>query len=226
MHFQAFGFSGRLLFFSCWRSEFIPVFGSCLQPPVQSANFQSSFFWLSLPTSRLCACWLPLGRAHVSFTHLSVIAWERPGQLDWEHWLSHFLSLKRPGSWGSLGVTWVTRPDWQARSGWWRKGMVQDKPREFSGCPLLFPRMSGDVSSQVLHVLASYLWPASRICHTLHRGLLPWQNEFPRSPGQGAQQQLAPGRLDEGAQVLLQGGLGYCWWRMAEYATPKYATLG
>lgn len=89
--------------------------------------------------------------------------------------------------------------------------MVQDQPREFSGCPLLFPRMSGDVSSQVLHVLAGDLRPASRICHTLHRGLLPGQNELPGSPGQGAQQQLAPGRLDEGAQVSLQGSLGWYW---------------
>ena len=66
-----------------------------------------------------------------------------------------------------------------------------------------FPRMSGHVPSQVLHVLASHLWPASRICHTLHRGLLPRQNELPGSAVQGTQQQLAPGRVDEGAQVLL-----------------------
>lgn len=50
IHYQAFSFRGRILFFSCWRSEFISVFGSCLQPPVQNAlgfaNFQPPFFWL------------------------------------------------------------------------------------------------------------------------------------------------------------------------------------
>lgn len=88
-------------------------------------------------------------------------------------------------------------------------GKVQQQSGVFSACPLLFPRMSGHVPSQVLHVLASHLWPASRICHTLHRGLLPRQDELPGPAVQGTQQQLAPGRVDEGAQVLLQGGLAW-----------------
>lgn len=108
-------------------------------------------------------------------------------------------------------------PEWQGQAGWgsgvgWRRqGVVQHQTGVFSACSLLFPRMSGHVPPQVLHMLASHLWPASRIRHTLHRGLLPRQNELPGSAVQGAQQQPAPGRVDEGAQVLLQGGLAWQW---------------
>lgn len=85
-----------------------------------------------------------------------------------------------------------------ARAGW--------TPSCLSSDPwLLSSRMSGDVPSQVFHLLARHLWPTCRICHTLHRGLLPRQSELPGAPEQGAQQQLAPGRVDESAQVPASG---------------------
>lgn len=84
IHLQAFSFSGRMLFFSREKSEFIPVFSSCLQLPVQNAlgfaNFQPSFHppGLTLPLgcvpapTETCKC--------VLYAHLFVTAWEKPGK--------------------------------------------------------------------------------------------------------------------------------------------------
>lgn len=80
-------------------------------------------------------------------------------------WLPRFLSLSGPGSWESLDITWVLGPGW-GLAGRGKPGPGSTKV--VSECSLLFPRMSGDVSSQVFHMLARDLRPASRVCHTLH----------------------------------------------------------
>lgn len=142
---------------------FTHIFSSGLQPSVPNASGFVNFSPLSLGGSLpalgcvlaaggTCACVLytPAGR---SLGCLSVGPWLLGKVRD------------DPG-----GRTRLTGPSGGC---WWRQGLVQDQPNEFSGCSMLFPRMSGHVSPQVLHVLASYLWPASRICHALHRGLLP-----------------------------------------------------
>jgi hypothetical protein len=160
----------------------------------------------SLPT------WLQL--KHANMFLCTTVSWMEARKTGSRACGSFPLSVG-PSTWESLGNTWIPSPTCSALLGvvnpglgWHRKGYVELSWACFQVVHCSYPRMSGDVSSQVFHLLASYLRPACWIRHTLHWGLLPWQNELPGSSEQGAQYQLAPRRVDEGAQVTIAGWPG------------------
>lgn len=111
-------------------------------------------------------------RRHILYTPVCGQPGSKPGKLGWE---PVAVSLPASAEAPHLGrlkdqllLGLLTAPGWGRASRAWLEGHPLSPASVFSGCSLLSPRMSGDVSPQVLHVLASHLRPARRIRHTLH----------------------------------------------------------